>query len=65
MIAWSILPVIQYAETNFPKSILSAPHDIGSAYPIADGAHQPDAPYYIEGALNEHGRRHMAGMRAD
>lgn len=41
MIAYSLLPVIDYVEQGaFPKTTKSAPHDIGSAYPIADGAHQ-------------------------
>lgn len=41
MIAYSLLPVIGYVEQgDFPKTTKSAPHDIGSAYPIADGAHQ-------------------------
>ncbi|KAK9899072.1 putative glutaminase A [Cystobasidium minutum MCA 4210] len=53
MIPYSLIPVINYVEQgDFPKSTKSAPHDIGSAYPIADGAHQPDAPYYIEESAN-------------
>lgn len=41
MIEYALLPVIGYVEQgDFPKSTMSAPHDIGSAYPIADGAHQ-------------------------
>lgn len=41
MIPYSLIPVIDYVEKGaFPNTIKSAPHDIGSAYPIADGAHQ-------------------------
>jgi hypothetical protein len=53
MLEYALMPVIEYVENgDFPTTIKSAPHDIGSAYPIADGAHQTDAPYYIEESAN-------------
>lgn len=37
MIAYAILPVILYSEQTFPKSILSAPHDIGTGKGSSEG----------------------------